>query len=307
MGDFKDRLWRDLVREHGSRLDQLPGHHGGGHRTQRRLVAGGTVGLAGAGTVLALVLSAASSAPAFAVNRNSDGTVTVTIHQLAAIRGANHRLAQLGIPVRAAVVSADCSSPTAQAALTRVKQRTGRANQTWIAKQVAMPAVADARIEAARIPAGRVLLLAAFRKAGKLNVAAVRTMSLAAAPGCLPPGNWSAGPVTCQAGGGSAIPPALALARAKAAVAAAKAGTITGVTGTVTGATTTTVTGPPNTNTSTTETNTSTTGTTTGSMPPPSRSQVPITCTQSRSGATNTTGTSTGTTTTGTGTTTTGT
>lgn len=313
MSEFKDRLWRDLVREHGSRLDQLPGHEGGGHRAQRRLLAGGTVGLAGAGTVLALVLSAASSPPAFAVSRNSDGSVTLIFRQLTAIRQANVRMAQMGIPVRAVAVQADCAPAKSAATLTAWRNVRAAHAQTLIARGNALPALADARIETAKIPPGKVLLLAAFRKAGKLNVTAVRTMSVATAPGCLPPGNWSGGPVTCQDAGGSTVPPALALARAKAAVANARAATITGSTATVTGATTTTVTGPPattntststtgtsTTSTSTTGTNTTTTGTTTGTTATPPPGQTNVVCRHvgpPPGGGTNTTGTSTGTTT----------
>ena len=58
MSNFKDRLWRDLVREHGAQLAQIDGtaaRHG--RRARARVLAGTTVGLAAVGTTLALVLA----------------------------------------------------------------------------------------------------------------------------------------------------------------------------------------------------------------------------------------------------------
>ena len=88
MSKFEDRLWRELVRRHGADLAQMT--RPGSKRAQRarpRLLAGTSVALAGVLSAVALVLSAASSPPAFAVNRNPDGTVTVAIHQISASRG----------------------------------------------------------------------------------------------------------------------------------------------------------------------------------------------------------------------------
>jgi hypothetical protein len=62
-----------------------------------RLLAGTIAGAAAVGTTLALVLGAASTSPAFAVTRNHDGTVTVSIKGSSGIAGANAKLNQLGI------------------------------------------------------------------------------------------------------------------------------------------------------------------------------------------------------------------
>jgi hypothetical protein len=56
------------------------------------------------GTILVLLLGATTSPPAFAVNRNADGTVTVKLIKLSGITGANRRLAAIG--VRAKIVTA---------------------------------------------------------------------------------------------------------------------------------------------------------------------------------------------------------
>lgn len=82
-------------------------------RTQPRLLAGTTIGAAGTGAVLAIVLSAAGSSPAFAVTRNRDGSYSVTLRSLTAIPAANRRLSQMGahaVLVRAAV---NCTPPRA--------------------------------------------------------------------------------------------------------------------------------------------------------------------------------------------------
>src|SRR5579863_1475792 len=103
MSKFTDRLWRELVRDHSEELSALEREHAARVRVPRpRLLAGSTVGLAGIGTVIALVLSAAGSTPAFAVTQNQDGSVSVAVRSFDGIAGANNRLAQLG--VRATVV-----------------------------------------------------------------------------------------------------------------------------------------------------------------------------------------------------------
>jgi hypothetical protein len=69
-------------------------------RSRPRALVGATLGLAGIATALALVLTAASSSPAFAVNRNDDGTVSVKIMRLEGVREANARLAAMNVPVQ---------------------------------------------------------------------------------------------------------------------------------------------------------------------------------------------------------------
>jgi hypothetical protein len=116
MSKFEDSLWRDLMRDHGSDLAQQAGPPARRtRRTRPRLLAGTTVGLAGAGTALALALGAASSSPAFAVNRNHDGSVTVMIERIDGIPRANRKLALLGIRARAVQVAQGCDSPPARA------------------------------------------------------------------------------------------------------------------------------------------------------------------------------------------------
>jgi hypothetical protein len=88
MSKFTDNLWRDLVREHGPTLAQIDRPDPG--RASRvtillrrpRVLAGGSLGLAGVGVALVLALggTAATAPAAFAVTRHSDGSVLVQLN-----------------------------------------------------------------------------------------------------------------------------------------------------------------------------------------------------------------------------------
>lgn len=98
MSRFEDHLWREVVREHGDSLARMstPTAKRPAWRSPR-LVAGTGFGLGGAGVVVALVLTATATSPAFAVTRNHDGTVTISVKDSSGIAGANARLHRLGI------------------------------------------------------------------------------------------------------------------------------------------------------------------------------------------------------------------
>jgi hypothetical protein len=98
MSKFTDHLWSDLAREHGPALahaDQ-PGS-GRVRRPRPRVLAGSTLALAGVGTALALGLTATGGTPAFAVTKNGDGSVLVTINQASSLPQANAKLTAMGI------------------------------------------------------------------------------------------------------------------------------------------------------------------------------------------------------------------
>jgi F0F1-type ATP synthase membrane subunit c/vacuolar-type H+-ATPase subunit K len=99
MTKFTDHLWSDLVEEHGATLAVADRPAAARPRLlgRPRVLAGGTLGLAGIGTALGLVLTAATSAPAYAVTPQSDGSVLVQISVLEAIGAANAKLAAMGI------------------------------------------------------------------------------------------------------------------------------------------------------------------------------------------------------------------
>lgn len=98
MSRFTDHLWQELVRDHGARLAHSDRPEPArSPRMRARLVAGGALGLAGAGTALGLLLSVATAPPAFAVTTNPDGSLTVQIDNTTALPAANHKLTAMGI------------------------------------------------------------------------------------------------------------------------------------------------------------------------------------------------------------------
>ena len=76
------------------------------------LVGGGVAGLAAVMAAAVLIATAATSAPpAYALTQNPDGTVTVTINELAtAIPQLNAKFAQMGIEETVVPVTTNCSS-----------------------------------------------------------------------------------------------------------------------------------------------------------------------------------------------------
>ncbi len=154
MSKFEDHLWREFMREHGHALAQMSTptakHVGRGPR----LVAGISVGLAGVGVAVALVLGAASTSPAFAVTRNHDGTVTISIQRASGIAGANARLNQLG--VRAKVMQ---QVPADYRCTSWVAQQGQGAPTAATSSSAPAPAPAHWTIDPRKVPAGRTLAL----------------------------------------------------------------------------------------------------------------------------------------------------
>ncbi len=66
-------------------------------RARPRVLAGSTLGLAGVGAALVLALSGSAAPPAFAITRNGDGSVLVSINRLQALPAANRKLTAMGI------------------------------------------------------------------------------------------------------------------------------------------------------------------------------------------------------------------
>jgi uncharacterized membrane protein YgcG len=191
MSKFEDRLWRELVRKHGADLAQTTRPAAKPARRPRpRLLAGTSVALAVAVATVALVLSAASSPPAFAVSRNADGTYTVTIQKLAAIHGANARLAALGIRARLVVVTQGCTVK----ALPPAAVHAMRLAQSAAGKEA--PQAVIARLDPRKIPPGNWQVIPTYRvgrtvhleKAHLMQGQAPACISTAVAPPCeVPP------------------------------------------------------------------------------------------------------------------------
>jgi hypothetical protein len=97
MTRFADELFDDLMREHGSalahtRVPTVPKRHPAARPV---LLTAGAGGLAVAATVGSL-LATGGGTPAYAVTKNSDGTVTLAVYQQSGIAAANAQLRQLG-------------------------------------------------------------------------------------------------------------------------------------------------------------------------------------------------------------------
>jgi hypothetical protein len=176
MSEFEENLWQDVVREHGQDLAKAGSVAARRRRPARpRLLAGTSLGLAGVGAVLALVLGAASSTPAFAVTRNHDGTVSVKVFRVAGIAAANAKLAALGIRARI-VPQTDGCVPLVEAA---------RGTQTTSAG-AGLQAASAVQFDSRGIPGGRTLVIAAQNAGGKVDINVVNAVR-GAAPACMPP------------------------------------------------------------------------------------------------------------------------
>lgn len=129
MSEFQERLWSELVREHASALTcpagadlwqplpiierRHPARLSWPARRPRQLAGAfaAIVALAIAVTVATTLTSSPSSA-AYAVTQHPDGTVTVSLSEIAGVTGANAQLAKLGVPVRVAPVKVGCPPAT---------------------------------------------------------------------------------------------------------------------------------------------------------------------------------------------------
>jgi hypothetical protein len=100
MSKFTDHLWSDLVREHGATLAQAdrPGPARARVLRRPRILAGSSLGLAGIGAALVLILGGSAAPAAFAITTNGDGTVQVQLNYTANknLPQVNQKLASMG-------------------------------------------------------------------------------------------------------------------------------------------------------------------------------------------------------------------
>jgi hypothetical protein len=99
MTDFTDRLWNDLASEYGEALVHADRPRPGRFRRARLVAGGAFTAAAGAATALALTLTTATATPAFAITRNSDGSVQVRLNagKAQAAYLANQRLTAMKV------------------------------------------------------------------------------------------------------------------------------------------------------------------------------------------------------------------
>jgi hypothetical protein len=100
MSKFTDHLWSDLVREHGATLAEAHRPRPARARVLRRprILAGSSLGLAGIGAALVLILGGSAAPAAFAITTNSDGSVLVKLSYAANknLPQVNQQLASMG-------------------------------------------------------------------------------------------------------------------------------------------------------------------------------------------------------------------
>jgi hypothetical protein len=168
MSRFEDRLWDELVEQHGALLLEPPPAAlprtlvpvGRTSRALRRLLPIAALGTALAGVIAALVIGLGGGGvgtPAYAVTANGDGTVTVTIREIVGIEGANAKLAALGVPVRVVPVKPDCPAVGKGSAPDRVSPE----REHTVLSPVGPAGSASVKITPAAIPSGDTLVLGA--------------------------------------------------------------------------------------------------------------------------------------------------
>ena len=112
MSTFEDRLWSQLVDEHGDRM-RLPDPATRVTQTHKRrpaLITGTALATAGAAVAAVIAFSAGTSAPpAYAVTTDADGTVTVTLNDISAVTGLNAELTRDGIDTTAIPLTTSCT------------------------------------------------------------------------------------------------------------------------------------------------------------------------------------------------------
>jgi hypothetical protein len=180
MSKFTDRLWHDLVREHGPELAQMDPRAADRWWARRRLLAGTGVGVAGLATAAALIIGAASSSPAFAVTPNHDGTVTVKILRLGGIAGANARLAAMHVRAKVVRVAGRCGAgiekpPTG--AVTNIVRHSG----VWRGGPAR-----SVRVDPRQIPLRNTVVIAAWKHGKSVELWNERAGN-GARPACPPP------------------------------------------------------------------------------------------------------------------------
>lgn len=105
--NFQDNLLSDLMVSHGSELGITQPHPRRSARHPGRIAAGV---LAIAATATAGIMMLGNSPAAFAVTKNANGTVTVSISDIQGIGPANAQLQALGVRAKAVPMTSDCAS-----------------------------------------------------------------------------------------------------------------------------------------------------------------------------------------------------
>jgi len=191
VSSYQDRLWGELVERHGSLLldpappAAMPAPASAARRRRRRrlvpLASALALLLAGAVALELTLNSGRGAPPAYAVTQNADGTVTVELHELVGVHGANTVLAALGVAVRVVPVVSDCAANPSRYTFVPTRGR------TLAIPQKPTETGAGLRVYVASIPAGDTLVIAADELQPGAFAVHVRLLH-GATPPCLPRG-----------------------------------------------------------------------------------------------------------------------
>jgi hypothetical protein len=107
MSSFEDTLWQDLMQQHGQEL--AAGNRIRPPQRRRPLVAAAALAVVGTGAV-GLATGMLGGTPAYAVTEHPNGTVTVTLKEIAAADQTNAELRRRGIPIRILPYTPDCAN-----------------------------------------------------------------------------------------------------------------------------------------------------------------------------------------------------
>jgi hypothetical protein len=172
---YEDALWDELVDNHHDELADLRMPPPAPRRRPKAL-AGATVLTAGAGAAVIVISASSTTAPAYAVTRNPNGSVSVTLRRLSAIADVNARLKALGVRAVVTRTGSECSSvPTT---IVRVSPSSAPGDSSSAERVTQTIARADST------RSGAVHILVASRSADG-HVALVQGQSNAPVPACV--------------------------------------------------------------------------------------------------------------------------
>jgi hypothetical protein len=107
MTNFEDGLWERLVEEHDADQVSIAAPHAQVNR--RPLVIGGSATAAVVAAAVGIIGAVTSTPPAYAMTQHADGSVTVTINDVAdAVAGVNAKFAAMGIDETVVPVESSC-------------------------------------------------------------------------------------------------------------------------------------------------------------------------------------------------------
>jgi hypothetical protein len=183
MSRFEDRLWAELVEQHGAALAEQPVLvHPRPRHVRRGPIAAVALALAAALAALVIALGHGGGTSAYAVVNNPDGTVTVTIRELVGVQPANERLEELGIPARIPPTRSDC--PTGSADLRAARLTPAQSRKAF--EPEGGHGSYSIRIDPKAIPPGDTLVLRAYELPS--GAIAMRALEIEGpAPSCLAP------------------------------------------------------------------------------------------------------------------------